>query len=125
MSYLPLGSRVVTAAADTTNLNTGNLTANFSDAILGIKSPYFELYHLAIVNVPSNTTIKVYEGMQLYTVAQEQTIADWDPFQPMLLQPGQEIYICFNIPTLGATAATTPVVTAWFRRDPAISPSTA
>lgn len=118
MSYLPLGSKKATAAADATTLNAGNLTAVFNDANMGINTTTFELYHLALLNIPSNTTVSVYLGMQLYTVAQLDTIGDWDPIQPMILQPGQDIYICFNI---AAASATIPVVTAWFRYDPLIA----
>lgn len=115
MSYIGLGSRRITAAVDATGWNTGNLTGVFNAETIGHKMPYFELYHMAIVNVPSNTTVQVYQGIELYTVAQLDTIGDWDPSQPMLLSPGTEVYVLFNVL---AAVTPAPIVTAWFRYDP-------
>jgi hypothetical protein len=117
MPYIGLGNRKVTATPDTTGWNTGALTAHFTADIVGYRMPYFELYHAAIVDVPSNTTVTVYQGRELYTVAQLDTIGDWDPAQPMNLAPGTEIYVCFT--TLAAVTPA-PTVTAWFRYDPTL-----
>jgi hypothetical protein len=121
MSYFSLGSRRQVAAADRTGRNTGNLTAAFLAADLNIKVSQFELYHMAMTGIPSNTVITVYQGQQLYTVAQLDTIGDWDPAQPMLLEPAQEIYLFFNIP---AASTIIPIVTCWFRFDPMIGHNT-
>lgn len=115
MSYIPLGSRDTEAAADDTGWNPGNLTAKFSAETLNMRMPFFELYHMALTDVPSNTTIRVYQGSRLYTVAQLDTIGDWDPSQPMLLSPGTEVYVLFNVL---AAVTPAPIVTAWFRYDP-------
>lgn len=121
MSYFSLGSRRKVASADTTGRNPGNLTVVFLAQDLNIKISEFELYHVAMTGIPSNTVITVYQGQQLYTVAQLDTIGDWDPAQPMLLAPAQEIYMFFNI---AATSTIIPAVTCWFRYDPMIGHNT-
>lgn len=115
MSYIPLGSRDADAALDDTGWNAGNLTAKFPAEILNMKMPFFELYHMALTDVPSNTTVRVYQGSRLYTVAQLDTIGDWDPAQPMMLAPGTEVYVLFDVLS---TVTPVPKVTAWFRYDP-------
>jgi hypothetical protein len=45
------------------------------------------------------------------------TGSEWDPSQPMLLIPSNELDLLWNIPTSNTTV---PVVTAWFRFDTSI-----
>lgn len=121
MSYIGIGSRLVHAVPDTTGRNPGNLTAQLAVADIASHISNFELYHLAITDIPSNTILKVALGLQLYTVAQLDQIGDWDPAQPMLLTPGQEVFFFFNIPS---TSIVVPTVTAWLRYDTAIAYNT-
>lgn len=115
--YVDLGPRgPFKAAADATGLNPGNLTTAITQDLIGIRIPHFELYHITIANVPSNTTLMIYRGSFFWDIAQAQGIASWDPAQALLMGPGQDLNILFNQPS-----STTPVpsVTCWFRYDPA------
>jgi hypothetical protein len=104
----------VAAVADPTGLNPGNLTSVFDSNVMGFKVPWFECYHISITQVPSDSVIRVFLGVNLWTVAQLDTIGDWGPAQPMLLQPGEEVYV-FTNSLIAVTPV--PVVTAWFRYD--------
>jgi hypothetical protein len=118
MPYLPLGSRRQTFAADTSNLNTGFVTAPFTIDVISIHVPVFECHHLTIPSgLPSGTVLNVYLGNQLYSAAQLDTIGDWDPAQPVLMTPGQELYVCLTNVTAAQLAGATVTVTAWFRYD--------
>jgi hypothetical protein len=117
MTYLSLGPiGPIVAVKDTSTLNAGNLTAALTQDVIAKKVSTFELYHVAITDVPSDTTLTLYVGQHVWSVAQLSTIGDWDPSQPMLLHPGDDVWFCFN-----KADGTTPVpkVTAWFRYDSA------
>lgn len=115
MTYVTLGSRPVTAVADTTGLNPGNYTAALDDSVIGSTVPQFEMYHMYI-EAPTQTgvatTAKVLLNTQFWDATLIGQLNSWDPSQPMLVQPGDTIYVMFNVPT-GTTPA--PVVTCWFR----------
>jgi hypothetical protein len=117
MAYLSLPARRVELAADKSGFNEGNLTFNFTNDVITAKPSQFELYHAAIPSgIPSGTLLTVYLGTQLFSVAQLESIGDWDPAQPMLLQPGQDVYACTNI-LIADLPTPTPVMTCWFRYD--------
>lgn len=115
MAYIPLGYRPVKAAADTTGVNAGNYTAVFDSKVISITHPYFEMYHLYLtgpVLSGGSTTVDVaLNGGYWETTLIGQRNA-WDPQQPLLMQPGDTLYVYFNVPT---TNTTIPTVTAWFR----------
>ena len=119
-TFIPLGSRAVTAAKDITGTNTGNLTTRFDVATLGFKVPYIEIYHAAIADVPSEAVATIYINNQLwgFTAPGAGSSAgagtEWAPPWGMLLRPGDEVNFLWSVP-----AATTPVpvVTLWLRFD--------
>lgn len=115
MAYVGLGPIRVVAAADATGLNPGNYT--FALTSLPFHVAWFECYHMCIPgNLPSATTLTVTIGQRIYTVAQCEGIADYDPAQPILMAPGQDIYVLTNIPT-SPPLTNVPELTAWFRHD--------
>lgn len=119
MSYRPLGSKVQVAKADTTGLNTGNWTNAFDVAVLGAKVPTYECHHIAVTAVPSGATLTVFIGSRQWSSILLAGNAEWDPAQPMLLVPTDEVYFCWNRTASG----TPPVVTMWLRYDPALGPA--
>lgn len=115
MSYITLGSRQVTAAADTTGRNGGNWTAVLSNSVLGIQVPSFELYHMYIQSpqlANATTSAQVLINNNLWDATLIGQLNSWDPSQPAILAPGDEIFVLFNVPTSQQPA---PVVTGWFR----------
>lgn len=119
MSYVTLGSRVAVAAADPTGLNTGNWTNAFGVGVLKVTVPYYEIYAITVKDVPSLATVTGYVGVRVRTTALLVGDAEWDPQQPMLMTPTDELYLAWNQPATG----TPPTATIWLRYDPAIQPT--
>jgi hypothetical protein len=118
MSYIPLGSKVTTAIADTSTLNKGNWTNQFTKQQIGINVAFFECYAVTAVNVPKLVTVDVYVNTRFRSSAVLYGNAEWDPSQPMLLTPGDEVYFAWQV----AASGTAPEVTMWFRYDPMVQP---
>jgi len=115
VAYVPLGYRPVKAAPDTTGLNPGNYTATFDARVLGITQNYFEMYHLyltAPVLAGGSTQVDVALNGGYWDTTLIGQRNSWDPAQPLLVTPGDTIYVYFNVPTSNTTV---PTVTAWFR----------
>lgn len=120
MPYAPLGARPVVAVADTTGQNTGNWTAMIDNSVISTNVPYFELYHLYIkspVLSSAQTSAEVMLNQNFWDATLVAQLNSWDPSQPMLLTPGDTIYVLFDVP-ISETPA--PIVYAWFRYDTAV-----
>lgn len=121
-TYLPLGPRSATAAADTTGLNTGNLTCAFPESVLGIKVAYAECYHIAITGVPAGAVADIRLNTQrwgftapgLAGSAAAGAGTEVEYAAGMLLQPGDEVDFLWSV-AIGTTPL--PVVTMWLRYD--------
>lgn len=118
MGYRTLGSKVVPAVKDTTNLNPGNWTNAFDAAVLTVKVPTFECHHIAVTQVPAGATVTVFISTRQWSSVLLAGNSEWDPAQPMLLVPSDEVYFAWN----RAATGTPPIVTMWLRYDPAINP---
>ena len=113
MPYITLGSRPVTAAADTTSLNPGGYTANFPASVLQATVPYYEIYSLVVTGLPALSNVTVFLNAKARSTAKLLGNSEWDPNQPMLMADGDDLAVCFSVGT-----GTPPVVTAWLRYDP-------
>jgi hypothetical protein len=102
-----------TASTDETGRNTGNLTNALTGSFIGINVPEFECYHMTVTNVPSGGQATIYVNAQLYSFTFPFQGSEWDPAQPMLLRPGDEVDFFWNI----AAGGQAPVVTSFFRFD--------
>lgn len=120
MSYITLGSQVTTAAADTTGLNEGNWTNAFTVAELGAKVPYYEIYSMSVTGVPANGSVVAYVNNRIRSSAKLFGNAEWDPSQPILMTPDDELFLCW---TAAPASGTPPQATVWMRYDPAIQPA--
>lgn len=117
MGYLPLGpTQPVTAAADQTGQNPGNLTTAFTTAVLAVRVAWYEVYHMVVTGVSGLASAQVMIGTRPWGFTQPFNGSEWDPSQPMLMQDGQEIYFLWNL----AATATPPVTTLWLRYDPSL-----
>ncbi len=120
MSYISLGRKKVTATADTTGLNTGNWTNAYTHAVLGAKVAYFECHHMAVTQLSGIATLTTYVVNDVWSSVVLGGNSEWDPSQPLLLRPDDEVFLCWSLPATG----TPPVSYLWLRYDPAIQPST-
>lgn len=114
MSVIGLGSRRVVSAPDLTGSNPGNLTAAFTPAVININVPFFELYKMIVQNVPIGFSALCAIDNKQFSFTLPNQGSEWDPSQPMLMIPTNELDLFWNIPTSNTTL---PVVTAWFRFD--------
>lgn len=118
MGYIPLGSTLpVTAAADATGQNPGNLTTAFTTAVLNSRVAWYEVFHAAITGVSGLVKANIMIGTRLWGFVQPFGGSEWDPSQPMPLQDGQEVYFLWNIP---ASSSSPPVTVLWMRYDPGL-----
>jgi hypothetical protein len=115
VSYIGLGPRQVTAALDQTGLNPGNLTSAFTAQALGFFIQQFECYHMVVTSVPAGGMGTLWIGARQWGFTFPNSGAEWDPSQPMILNPGSELDILWNVSA--TSPASLPVVTAWFRYD--------
>ena len=118
MTYIGLGPRQVLAVADQTGLNTGNLTTAFTAQALGFFVNQFECYHMVVTDVPAGAMGTVWLGANRYGFTFPNSGTEWDPSQPMLINPGTELDILWT--TSATNPPSVPLVTAWFRYDPAV-----
>jgi hypothetical protein len=117
VSYLALGPRTAKSAKDTTGLNTGNLTTAFTTNIIAINVANFEMYHAIITNVTPGAQATVTIGTAIYSSTSPQGGSEYDPSQPLLLWPSQEIYFLWNLPE---NTTPMPTITCYFRYDPSL-----
>lgn len=116
--YTRLGPRPVTAAKDTSGLNPGNWTAVLNDTIINVTVSEYEMYHMYIKSpllVGVQTTAQVLLNNYFWDATLVGQLNSWDPSQPMLMQPGDVLYVLFNVPVATTPA---PTVTCWFRYQP-------
>jgi hypothetical protein len=119
VSYIGLGSRgPVAAIADTTGLNTGKYTNAFTPAVISCNVPYFEIYHLVITNVPVGANAQIVINNKPYGFTYPLFGSEYDPSQPILMNPTDEIDFLWSITASGQA----PQVTLYLRYDPLIQP---
>lgn len=115
MPYITLGSRKVAGAADSTGLNQGNYTCYFPTQLINCNVPNFEVYSICVTGLNQVANATVYVDAQVRSTAKLLGNAEWDPSQPILLQPGDDLAIAWSFGTGGA-----PTATIWLRYDPAV-----
>ncbi len=120
--YIPCaGSPIsVLSKADATGLNSGNLTAAFTQGILGTMPPLFEWFRAIIdTEVPGQTfapaacSIRI-DQLRPVSSTYPAGTTEWDPAQPIPMRQGNELYFFWNLPSSSTPA---PLVTCWFRYD--------
>jgi hypothetical protein len=118
VSYVGLGSRVVTATADTTGLNAGNYTCSFTPAVINVNVPYAEIYHMVVTGAIATPQATIYLNNKFYGFCYPNVGSEWNPAQPILLNPSDELDFCWN---QVAGTANPPVVTVYLRYDPELN----
>jgi len=119
VSYLPLGSKVTTAAlGGAQSLSPGNWINSFDIATLGAKVSNYECFHIAVTAAPAGKTLIVYINNRIWDSVLLAGNAGWDPAQPMLLTSSDEVFFVWN-----TGSGSPPVITMWLRWDPAVQPA--
>jgi hypothetical protein len=98
-------------------MNTGNWTTAFTPNILNINVAYFELYKMMVANVPVGFSASCVLNLKQFSYTTPYQGSEWDPAQPIPMNPTDELDLLWNIPVSNTTI---PVTTAWFRYDPAL-----
>lgn len=120
MGYIPLGTRgPVIGTLDNSGHNPGNWTIAFTPNLLTVNVSYFEVYKM-IVQGASGTTFNVFVDLMQWDTAVYGTQNSWDPMQPLLMKPGENLYFCYSD---AVSDLTPPIATIWLRYDPAIQPA--
>lgn len=118
MAYQTLGSRQVVATPDATGLNPGNWTVQLTDQILNSQVDPYEIYHffvstsstLSFTSPGATGQFQVWINNVPWDNEPYSANNSWDPSQPMILHPGDEVDFFFSFGT-----GTAPIVTAWLR----------
>jgi len=113
--YVGLGSRPLLATADDTGLNPGNWTNHYTGKVIAVNVPQFEVYHMVVTQAMPGTQAVIYAGPDQYSFVMPVGGSEWDPSQPLLLNPSQELVFAWNTPATG----TPPKTTLWLRYDAA------
>ena len=122
-SYVPCaGSPISLAAtADTTGLNTGNLTNAFTVNVLGTMPPVWEWYRCVIAAPTAaqqfaggTCNIYVDQHRPLTTTTPAFGGTEWDPSQPIQLRQGNELFFFWQ---LASSVTPVPYVTLFLRYD--------
>lgn len=120
MTLQTLGCRVITATMDQTGRNTGNWTAQCTDQAINVNVDPYQVYHiyLATTQLLQWTTqgqaiagqFQVWINGNPWDNVPYSANNSWDPAQPMILHPGDEIDFFFSFGT-----GSPPIVTLWLR----------
>ena len=114
-SYVDLGTPGPnTAGPDQTGRNTGNLTNQLTGSFINITIAQFEAYHAVVYNVPLGAAATVFWNSRPYSFTQPFSGSEWDPVNPLLMRPGDEIAFLWNVVS---TTRPLPIVVVFFRYD--------
>lgn len=116
MAYITLGSRTLTAVADTTGRNAGNYTNWFTQAVLNTNVPFFECYKIVFSGalLLATLTVDIDNIPWSFATAGPGGGSEWDPVNVMLLRPGNEVFFFWNT---ASTDTHAPAVSLWLRYD--------
>lgn len=117
MTYVGLGWRSANGAADNTGNNAGNWTVQFTPLVINVNVPRFELYKIVVKGAAATATFDVFVNTGQWDTSVYAVHNSWDPVQPLLLTPGDTVYFYYST---ASSDGNQPVITAWFRYDPAL-----
>ena len=112
-TYVGLGSRYAQGQPDISGLNSGNWTVAFTAPTLNVNIAFFEIHHIVVKGAPG-TTFTVWINNRQWGAAARGDINEWDPNQPMQLNPGDDVLFMYSDPV---TDGKPPVITVWLRYD--------
>jgi hypothetical protein len=120
MALQTLGARTVMAAPDTTGRNGTNWTATCTADLMNVNVDPYQVYHIYLASTqlldwsanPIAGQFQVWINGNPWDNVPYSANNAWDPAQPMILHPGDEVDFFFSFNTGQA-----PIVTLWLRYD--------
>jgi hypothetical protein len=112
----------ITAAADTTGQNSGNLTIVFKPTILGIWLAEFVIYHMVLENLTLGAQAKIILNANTYGYFGPATGAGREWFGTLYMKSGDELDFLFN---QASSVTPLPVLTAYVIYDASLAGNTA
>jgi len=112
----------VTAAADTTGSNSGNLTIQFKPVSLGIWLSQFIIYHMVLENLTIGAQAKIILNANTYGYFGPATANGREWFGSLYMKSGDELDFLFN---QASSTTPLPALTAYIIYDPSLPGNTA
>jgi len=111
----------ITAAADTTGQNTGNLTIQFKPVTKGVWLSQFIIYHMVLENLTIGASAKILLNANTYGYFGPATGTGREWFGALYMKSGDELDFLFTL----ASSAAQPALTAYIIYDPSLPGNTA
>jgi hypothetical protein len=111
----------VTAAADTTGQNAGNLTITFKPTLLGVWLSQFVIYHMVLENLTIGAQAKIILNAGTYGYFGPATGTGREWFGTLYMKSGDELDLLFN---LASSTTPVPALTAYIIYDPSLPGNT-
>jgi len=121
VSMIDLGpSLAMTAAPDTTGLNTGFLTTQAGPSQLLAKVGQYEIWHMVLTNVPAGASARIFYNAQrpFGFTAPQLGGSEWWGRLPM--RQSDTLYFLWNLAS-STPAASFPILTAYMQYDDQIA----
>jgi len=107
----------ITAAADTTGQNTGNLTTLFIPQNLGIRLAQFIIYHMVLENLTLGCSAKITQNANTYGYFGPATGTGREWFGTLYMKQSDELKFFWTL----ASSAAAPSLTAYIVYDPEVA----
>lgn len=115
MGWVDLGTAPpITAAADTTGQNTGNLTTVVDKNALGLSIGQYNIWHMVLENVPIAATAKIVVNTRTFSYLPPSSSAGLEWNGNMFLRDGDTLYFYWQL----AASAAKPILTVYLVADP-------
>jgi len=105
----------ITAAADTTGQNTGNLTIQFKPVAKGVWLSQFIIYHMVLENLTIGASAKILLNANTYGYFGPATGTGREWFGALYMKSGDELDFLFN---QASSVTPVPALTAYVIYDP-------
>lgn len=118
MPLVSLGaSQALTAAADTTGQNTGNLTTVVNQNALSINVGRYNIWHMVLTSLTLGAQASVYLNARPFGGFGPATANQREWYANIFMNPGDSLYFYWNL----ATGSQAPVLTVYTGYDPSLS----
>jgi hypothetical protein len=106
----------ITAAADTTGQNVGNLTSVFTPLNMGVKLSQFVIYHMVLENLTLSCSAKIVLNANTYGYFGPATGTGREWFGALYMKSGDQLAFYWTL----ATGAAAPILTCYLIYDPSL-----
>jgi hypothetical protein len=106
-------TQLLTAVPDATTRNAGNWTITADQRALNFLVAQAEVYQIT-VDGPVGFGFSLYRGTRLWNNVAQGWQNNWDPVQPLIVRPGDIVYLFWRAPV---TMSPAPTAVLWLRYD--------